>query len=259
MKRRDFITLAGGVAVTWPLSAFAQRGAMPVVGFLHYASPDTLAHLAEAVRGGLKEAGYVVGQNVAVEYRWAEGYYERLPALAAELVQRQVSVITAGGAVAAQAAKQATTAIPIVFTSGADPVASGLVASLGRPGGNLTGVSLLAAEMASKRLELIRDLLPHARVVAMMINPTFPGAESEMAHVEAAARTIGMQTHGAKASNPSEIDAALGFSTSFTSTRSWWAPMATSSLGATSLQSWPGATGFRPSIRFPIFRPREGY
>ena len=209
MKRRELIALLGGAAATWPLAARAQQPAMPVVGFLHYASPDTLAHLAEAVRQGLKEAGYVEGQNVLIEYRWAEGHYGRLPALAAGLVRRQVTVITAGGAVAAQAAKKATTTIPVVFTSGADPVASGLVRSLSRPGGNLTGVSLLAAEMATKRLELIRDLLPHARAVAMVINPTFPGAESEMAEVEAAGRAIGMQTHGAKASNPREIDAAL--------------------------------------------------
>jgi putative ABC transport system substrate-binding protein len=208
MKRRDFITLLGS-ASAWSIAAHAQQAAMPVVGFLHYASPATLVNLAAAVREGLKEAGYVEGQNVAVEYRWAEGDYDRLPALVADLVRRQVTVITAGGAVAAEAAKSATTTIPIVFTSGADPVASGLVRSLSRPGGNLTGVSLLAAEMATKRLELIRDLLPHARAVAMIVNPTFPGAEAEMAEVEAAGRMIGMQTHGVKATSPSDIDAAL--------------------------------------------------
>ena len=209
LKRREFITLLGGAAATWPLAARAQQPAVPVVGFLHYASPATLEHLAAAVRQGLKEAGYVEGQNVVTESRWAEGHYDRLPALAADLVRRQVTVITAGGAVAAQAAKRATATIPVVFTSGADPVASGLVASLSRPGANLTGVSLLAAEMATKRLELIRDLLPHARAVAMVINPTFPGAASEMAEVEAAGRTIGMQIHRAKASDPRGIDAAL--------------------------------------------------
>jgi putative ABC transport system substrate-binding protein len=208
MRRREFITLVGGAAA-WPAVARAQQAAMPVVGFVHYASATTLVHLAEAVRRGLKEAGYVEGQNVAIEYRWAEGHYERLPALAADLVRRQVTVITAGGAVAARAAKEATATIPVVFTSGADPVASGLVKSLSRPGGNLTGVSLLAAEMATKRLELIRDLLPKARTVAMMINPTFPGAESEMAEVEAAGRTIGLQIHSARATSPSDIDAAL--------------------------------------------------
>jgi putative ABC transport system substrate-binding protein len=184
---------------------------LPVVGFLHYASANTLAHLAEAVRSGLKEGGYIEQQNVLIEYRWAEGDYDRLPALAADLVRRQVTVIMAGGSVAAHAAKEATAtvSVPVVFTSGADPVASGLVKSLSRPGANLTGVSLLAAEMAVKRLELIRDLLPNARTVAMMINPTFPGAGSELAEVKAAGRTIGMQIHGAKATSPSDIDAAL--------------------------------------------------
>jgi putative ABC transport system substrate-binding protein len=209
VRRREFITLLGGTAAVLPLAAHAQQAAMPVVGFLHYASPTTLEHLAAAVRQGLKEAGYVEGRNVVIEYRWAEGHYDRLPALAAELVRHQVNVITAGGAVAAQAAKKATTIIPVVFTSGADPVASGLVTSLSRPGGNLTGVSLLAAEMATKRLELIRDLLPHARAVAMIINPTFPGSESEIAEVEAAGRIIGIQTHGARANSPRDIDAAL--------------------------------------------------
>jgi putative ABC transport system substrate-binding protein len=209
LKRREFIALLGGTVAGWPLAVRAQQPPMPVVGFLHYASATTLVHLAEAVRLGLKEGGYIEGQNVAIEYRWAEGHYDRLPALAADLVRRQVTVITAGGAVAAQAAKEATAAIPIVFTSGADPIASGLVKGLSRPGANLTGVSLLAAEMGAKRLELICDLLPKARTVAMMINPTFPGAESEMAQVEVAGRKIGIQIHGAKATSPGNIDAAL--------------------------------------------------
>ena len=209
IRRREFITLLGGATAAGPLAARAQPATRPVVGFLHYASATTLQHLAEAVRRGLQEVGYVENQNVAIEYRWADGHYERLPALAAELVRRQVAVIIAGGAVAALAAKEATASIGVVFTSGADPVASGLIRSLSRPGGNLTGVSLLAAEMATKRLELIRDLLPRARAVAMIINPTFPGAESEMAEIEAAGRIIGMQTHGVKASNPGDIEAAL--------------------------------------------------
>jgi putative ABC transport system substrate-binding protein len=209
VKRRDFITLLSGAAAAWPLAARAQEPKIPVVGFLHYASATTLVHLAEAVRRGLKETGYVDGENVAIEYRWAEGHYDRLPVLAADLVRRKVTVITAGGAVAAKATKQATATIPVVFTSGADPVASGLVKSLSRPGANLTGVSLLASEMGAKRLELIRDLLPKAHMVAMMINPTFPGAESEMAQVSAAGRTIGVQVHGATATSPSDIDAAL--------------------------------------------------
>ena len=193
MQRREFITLLGSTAIAWPLAARAQQAAIPVVGFLHYASPDTFAHIAEAVRRGLKEAGYVEGQNVTIEYRWADGHYDRLPALAAELVQRQVTVITAGGNVAAQAAKAATTVIPIVFTSGADPVWSGLVQSLSRPGANLTGASLVAVELAVKRLEVIRELLPHVRTVAMIANPNYPGAESEVAEVEVAGRGIGLQ------------------------------------------------------------------
>ena len=141
-----------------------------------------------------KEAGFVEGQNVTIEYRWAEGHYDRLPALAADLVRRQVTVITAGGNVAAQAAKKATATIPIVFTSGADPIKSGLVASLSRPGGNLTGVSFIAAEIAAKRLELTRELLPQASAVAMIINPNFAGAETEFAEVELAGRKLGFRT-----------------------------------------------------------------
>jgi putative ABC transport system substrate-binding protein len=208
VRRREFITLLGGAAAAWPLAARAQQPALPVVGFLSYASPDTFAHVAAAVRRGLKEAGYVEGQNVAIEDRWAEGY-DLLPALAADLVRRQVTVIIAGGNVAAQTAKKATATIPVVFTSGADPVASGLVDSLSRPGANLTGASLMAPEMAVKRLELTRDLLPHARVVAMIINPNYPGADSEMAEVEAAGRLIGMQTQRLTASSERDLDAAF--------------------------------------------------
>jgi putative tryptophan/tyrosine transport system substrate-binding protein len=209
LARRQFITLLGTAAVAWPLAARAQQPAKPVVGFLHYASPDTLAHLAWAVREGLQDAGYVDGQNVAIEYRWAHGSYDQLSALAADLVRRQVTVIVAGGNVAALAVKKATTTVPIVFTSGADPVESGLVASLSRPEGNLTGVSLLAVEMATKRLELIRDLLPNARTVAMIVNPDYSGAESEMTDVEMAGRAIGIKAHKLTARNARDIDVAF--------------------------------------------------
>jgi putative tryptophan/tyrosine transport system substrate-binding protein len=206
--RRKFLAALGGAAVSWPLAARAQQR-MPVVGLLHYGSPNTFAHIVEAVRRGLKEAGYVDGQDVAIEYRWAHGHYERLPALAVDLAGHRVSVIIAGGTVAAQTAKEATATIPIVFTSGADPVWSGLVASLSRPGANLTGASLIAAEMGAKRLELTRELLPQARAVAMVVNPNYPGADSEMAEVEAAGRIVGLRTEKLTAGSEDEIDAAF--------------------------------------------------
>jgi putative ABC transport system substrate-binding protein len=208
VKRREFITLLGGAAAAWSLAARAQP-TMPVVGFLHYGSPDILAHLAAAVRQGLKEAGFVEAQNVAIEYRWADGHYDRLAAHAADLVRRQVTVIMAGGNFAAQVAKKATETIPIVFTSGADPVRSGLVASLSRPAGNLTGISMIAAEMAVKRLELTRELLPHARAVAMIVNPNFAGSEAEMGEVAAAGRLLGLQTRRLAATSTHELDAAF--------------------------------------------------
>jgi ABC-type uncharacterized transport system substrate-binding protein len=210
MRRREFIATLGGVAAAWPFAARAQQSpTTPVVGFLHYASPKTLAHLGEAVRRGLEESGFTDGRNVRIDYRWAEGRYDRLPALVDELVRRKVNVIVAGGNNAAQAARQATTIIPIVFTSGADPVRSGLVGSINRPGGNLTGASFVAAEIAVKRPELTRDLIPNARSVAMIINPAFAGAEIEMAEVEAAGRTLGLQTRRLAANAPNEIDAAF--------------------------------------------------
>ena len=170
---------------------------------------NKLADLATAVREGLKEAGFVEGQNVAIEYRWLEGQYDRLPALAADLVHRKVTVITAGGNFTAQVAKKATATIPIVFTSGADPIESGLIASLSRPGGNLTGVSFIAAEIAVKRLELTRDFLPQASAVAMIVNPNFAGSETEFAGVELAGRSLGFRTTRLAASGTLELDAAF--------------------------------------------------
>ena len=208
MKRREFITLLGGAA-TWPLAARAQQPAMPVVGFLHGASPEGYAPMVTAFRQGLKEAGYLEGHNVAVEYRWAEGHYDRLPALAADLVRRQVAGIVTGGTPPAFAAKAATSTIPIVINVGIDPVQFGLVASLNRPGGNVTGLALLTVELAAKRLELLHELLGTATVVAMLVNPTTPLTEPETRGVRDAARSLGLQMHVLNASSESEIDTAF--------------------------------------------------
>jgi len=211
VRRREFITLVGGVTLAWPLAAHAQQQppAMPVIGFLHYGSPGAYAHTVSAVRQGLRESGFIEGQNVALEYRWAEGQYGRLPALAGELVQRQVFAIVAAGVVAAKAAKAATTTIPIVFSSGADPIEAGIVASLNRPGGNATGVSIIAQELATKRLELLRELVPRTRLIAMLINPDNPGGGPEFDDVEVAARALGLQARKVKATNEFELNAAF--------------------------------------------------
>jgi putative tryptophan/tyrosine transport system substrate-binding protein len=209
MRRRSFITLLGGAAV-WPLAARAQQPALPVIGFLSSASPEPFAHLTAAFRQGLSEVGYVEGRNVAIEYRWAEGQYNRLPVFAADLVRQQVAVIVSlGGSVAAVAAKAATTTIPIVFSAGGDPVKFGLVASLNQPGGNVTGVSLLAAALGEKRLGLIHDLIPGAAVIAVMANPNNPNAEPEVSDVLAAARIIGKQVKVFQAGNERGIDATF--------------------------------------------------
>jgi putative tryptophan/tyrosine transport system substrate-binding protein len=209
MNRRVLIILLGAAAAL-PLAGRAQQHSMPVVGFLSARSPAEAAAVLRAFRQGLGEAGYFEGKNVTIAYRWAEGRYDRLPELAAELVRDQVAVIAAtGGEPSPIAAKTATTTTPIVFTLGGDPVEAGLVASLNRPGGNLTGTTIMAVEMGPKRLELLRQLVPKTTAIAMLINPSFPTASAEAHHVQAAVRTLGMHCNVLNASTESEIDTAF--------------------------------------------------
>jgi putative ABC transport system substrate-binding protein len=208
MRRRQFITLLGGAAVAWPLAARAQQPAMPVLGFLSNASPDLYSDRLRTFRQGLKDTGYVEGQNVEIDYRWAEGDNDRLPVLAAELVHRQVAVIAAaGGTPSALAAKGATATIPIVFGVAVDPVEVGLVASLSRPGGNLTGVTNLNAEVGPKRLELLHELLPAAPSLGVLVDPTSPTlAEAFWRRLEPAAHSLGVQLHILHARTESDLD-----------------------------------------------------
>jgi putative tryptophan/tyrosine transport system substrate-binding protein len=208
MRRRDFITVVGGAAVAWPVAARAQQpGKLPVVGYLGPESRAVFASRVKAFRQGLGETGYAEGRNVVIEFRWAEGQHNRLPALAADLVSRQVAVIVApGGAPGALAAKSATTTIPIVFEMGADPIAIGLVGNLNRPGGNLTGVSSLNVQVTPKRLEILHEAVPTAAEVAVLINPTSPTADSQLRNLQAAARALGLQLHVLHASAERDFD-----------------------------------------------------
>jgi ABC-type uncharacterized transport system substrate-binding protein len=211
MRRREFILALGGAALAMPRAARAQQSAMPVVGFLNGQSPATWGRLVAAFRRGLNEAGYIEGHNFAVEYRWAEGQPDRLPAFAADLVQRRVAVIvTSGGNTPAIAAKAATSTIPIVFMSNDDPRKYGLVATLNRPGGNATGVSWFSAELGSKRLALLHELVPGATVVALLVNPNNAEAARQPAELQEAARAIGLRIVILNATTPGDIDAAFG-------------------------------------------------
>jgi putative ABC transport system substrate-binding protein len=210
IRRRELLAALGGAAAAWPLAAGAQQPAMRVIGFLNAASPGPLRQQIAAFREGLKESGYVEGQNVAVEYRWAEGQYDRLPALAADLVRRQVSVIVSGGgAPAVFAVKAATTTIPIVFTAGGDPVGVGLVASLNRPGANITGVYHFATGLEAKRLGLLHEMVPKAATIAVLVNPNFSGAENQLREVQEAAVPLGVQLVVVRANTESDFDAAF--------------------------------------------------
>ena len=207
MRRREFITLLGG-AVAWPLAARARQPAMPVIGFLNGASPAGYAPMVASFHQGLKETGYVEAQNVTIEYRWADGLYDRLPAMVADLVRRQVAVIVSNSP-GMPAAKAATTTIPIVFTTSGDPVNLGFVASLNRPGGNITGVTQLNVEVAPKRLELMHEVVPTATIMAALLNPAYPSAETQLRDLQAAARSLGLQLHVLRASNARDVDGAF--------------------------------------------------
>jgi putative ABC transport system substrate-binding protein len=210
MRRREFITLLGGVAAAWPLAAHAQQAAMPVIGYLSARSPEDTAHLVEAFRRGLSEAGFIEGQNVTVEYRWALGQADRLPGLAADLVRKPVSLfVTTGGESAVLAARDATPTIPIAFIIGGDPVKIGLAASYSRPGGNATGISILTPSLEPKRLELLRELVPQASSIGVLLDPNFPPYADQLRDLREAGRALDLHLHELRASTDAEIDVAF--------------------------------------------------
>jgi putative tryptophan/tyrosine transport system substrate-binding protein len=209
MKRREFIALLGGAAAAWPFAARAQQPTVPVIGFLHGGTPDAFASLVDAFRDGLNEGGYVEGGNVAIEYRWAENHYERLPALLADLVDRHVAVIAALGDVPAATAKTATSTIPVVVMAASDPVAAGLVASLNRPGGNVTGISMFTSDLTAKRIELLTELVPKAATIGLLVNPTGRRAELDTNEAWAAGRSLGRPIEVLNAGSAEEIEGAF--------------------------------------------------
>jgi putative ABC transport system substrate-binding protein len=209
-RRREFVTLLGGAVAAWPVAARAQQPAMPVIGYLSTRSPEDTKHLLGAFRNGLAQSGYVEGQNVSIEYRWALGQYDRLPALTAELIRRPVSVLaTTGGEPSARAAVAATATIPIVFLVGGDPVQEGLAASFNQPGGNATGVTLLTNVLEPKRFGLLRDVVPGASTIGALLNPKFPSSEGALRDVQAAANSAGVHISAFRASSDDEVDSAF--------------------------------------------------
>jgi putative ABC transport system substrate-binding protein len=244
LNRREFITLMGGAVAAWPLAARAQQPAMPVVGFLSNISPSPIARPLAAFREGLKQAGYIESQNVAIEYRWAEGRNYRLPELAADLAQRQVAVIVAtGGGASALAAKAATTTIPIVFSAATDPVQLGLVTSLNRPGGNATGVFVLTNALEPKRLGLLHEMVP-AATIALLVNPQTPGAETQLSDAQSAAHTLSSEIVVLKASTEHDLDTAFARLAALPAKALLTIPVAKNSL------SWLPATPFLPFMSF---------
>jgi ABC-type uncharacterized transport system substrate-binding protein len=210
LGRRQFLATLGGAAAAWPLAARAQQAPMPMVGFIHILSAQNVPHMVAAFRQGLKEAGLVEGRNVEIEYRWAEGHYDRLPALAADLVRRQVAVIAAtGGEPSPQVAKAATETIPIVFTANGDPVRDGLVASLSRPGSNATGITIFGGGAVTKRLQLLHEIVPKAGIIAYLMNPSNPNAEIEMRAAQSAAASLGQEMTVVSANSERELDAGF--------------------------------------------------